>query len=361
MKVVLDALILDRTPSGIGQYVRHLAPALARQYPEDEWWALLRAGFSLPGFHGVELSRSELTNLGRLLIEQVRIPRYLSRVGYDVVHFTDYRAPLRRLPRTVLTVHDLAFFRYPETFTATQGRLKRWFLQQSAPRAARIIVPSQATRDDLVDLIRVPADRIAVIPHGVEAEQPTNATSPHPRPYLLFVGTLEPRKNLVRLVEAYAELARRRADIPDLVVIGRRGWLYEATFEAVRRTQLQERVLFLGYVPNPELPTWYRHAVAFCFPSLYEGFGMPVLEAMAYGCPVLTSDRGATKEVGQGAALLVDPEDVDAIVRGLDRLISEPGLADALRTAGLEKARQSTWTATAMATFAVYRQVAESG
>jgi glycosyltransferase involved in cell wall biosynthesis len=358
MKVVMDALILDRTPSGIGQYIRHLAPYLAARHPDDEWWAMVRTGFALPGFRNVALAPERLSNFGRLVTEQLRAPGWLRRTGYDVVHFPDYRAPLTPLPRLVLTVHDLAVLRYPETFTRVQRQVKVAFLRRSTTRAAHVIVPSRATRDDLVDLLDIPPDRIAVVPHGVEPAQPTVALSPHPRPYLLFVGTLEPRKNLVRLIEGYAQVAERRADMPDLILIGRPGWLYQATFEAARRTKVGDRVLFLGYVANDALPTWYRHAVGFCFPSLYEGFGMPVLEAMAYGCPVLTADRGATKEVAEGAALLVDPDSVDAIAHGIERLVSDHTLVTTLRAAGWERARQHSWEAAADATYAVYRTVA---
>lgn len=359
MKVVLDALIYDQHPSGIGQYVRQLAEALAEGFPEDDWEALVRPGVTLPGFHAHEMGRADLTTWRRLLIEQVQAPPALRSLGYDVVHFTDYRRPLLPLARTVVTVHDLAAFRYPETFSAGQRRLKQWFLRQSVRRADRIIVPSASTEADLVNILGVDPERVAIVPHGVTPVLIPPGPSPRPRPYLLFVGTLEPRKNLVRLIEAYAKVRDRLSDVPDLVIIGRRGWLYQPILRAVEDHHLADRVIFLGYVPRSYLPSWYQHAVGFCFPTLYEGFGLPVLEAMAADCPVMTANRGAAREVAEGAALLVDPENVDAIAEGMSSLIVGADVGATLRAAGRERARLYPWARTAAATRAVYQIVSE--
>jgi glycosyltransferase involved in cell wall biosynthesis len=295
-------------------------------------------------------------------------------------HVVPLGAPLARGTATVVTVHDLGYLRYPEAHTRAQRLYLRLSTIWSARTADRVIAISGATRDDLVRLAGVPREKIAVVHHGV-APRFRPAEGPRPEriralvgdgPYFLYVGTIQPRKNLIRLIEAFARelqivdcrLQSTSSDLqsaicnPQLVISGKRGWLTEAIERRAAELGIGERVRFTGYVPDDDLPALLAGALAFVFPSLYEGFGMPVLEAMASGVPVLAANTTALPEVAGDAALLVNPEDTAAIAAGLARLASEPELRAELRARGLARAAGFTWDACAVATLAVLRDAA---
>jgi glycosyltransferase involved in cell wall biosynthesis len=256
----------------------------------------------------------------------------------DVLHCPTYRGPLRPRRPLVVTVHDLAVFRHPEAF----NRWTRVYSPRVVPRvlraARRVIAVSDFTKRELVGLLDVPVERIAVVPNAVD-EEFTSEGPAADGDYVLAVGTLEPRKNLARLVDA-----ARRADV-ELRVVGARGWGgVEVQGNGVR---------WLGEVSDTELARLYRGALCVAYPSFYEGFGIPVLEAMACGVPVVTTRGTAMEEVADGAAVLVDAEDPAAIAAGIERATSE---RDVLVARGLERARQFRWHEVADSTVAVYRE-----
>ena len=256
----------------------------------------------------------------------------------DVLHCPTYRGPLRSARPLVVTVHDLAVFRHPETF----NRWTRTYSPRLVPRvlaaARRIVAVSEFTRRELVDLLDVPEDKIRVVPNGVD-ETFTRAGSTADGEYVLTVGTLEPRKNLRRLVEA-----ARRADV-ELRVVGAQGWGgVEVSGNGVR---------WLGEVDDVELARLYRGAQCVAYPSLYEGFGIPVVEAMACGAPVVTSRGTAMEEVAGGAAILVDAHDAAEIAAGIEQAAAQ---RERLVPLGLERARAFRWDAVADATVDVYRE-----
>ena len=364
MNVVIDTTVYDAEPAGIGGYVRQLLKAYRERFPEDAVTVLSRSGIDWPGARVLPVLRRGAGAIERLAVEQLTLPRLLRRLPYDVAHFADYRCPLRTPARAIITIHDLAMFRYPETLTARQRWLKQTFTRASVRRAAHIIVPSASTKNDLVEWLGVPPAAITIVPHGVSSPEPQSLSvrAAHPRPYFLFVGTLEPRKNLVRVVQALRLLYDRVPDTDaDLVVVGRPGWLYGEIFQEVERLHLGTRVLFLGYVSDEDRLAWYRGAIGFCFPTLYEGFGLPILEAMAAGCPVITANRGAAAEVAEGAALLVDPTDVDAICQALQQVLADMDLRERLQRSGMERAALYTWGRTAQETRDVYERVLAGG
>jgi glycosyltransferase involved in cell wall biosynthesis len=236
-------------------------------------------------------------------------------------------------------------------------------------QADLVITPSEATKADVVRHLQINPERIAVIPWGCEERfQPTGdlehfamVQQRHrlPARYLLFVGTLEPRKNLTTLLYAYAMLrAERRGEDLKLVVAGRMGWLYDDVFTTVKTLALTEEVIFTGFVGDEDLPDLYRGASMFIFPSLYEGFGLPILEAMASGVPVVTSDRASMPEVAGDAAILVDPHDPRAIAEAMAQVLAEDRLREALAQKGLERARRFTWDAVAQKTLELYAALA---
>lgn len=272
-------------------------------------------------------------------------------------HVIPLGAPLARRSRLIVTVHDLGYLHFPEAHTFSQRFQLRLTTAWSARIADRVIAISQATKDDLVRLAHVPAEKITVVYHGVSArfhEPVADQTRPNmiDGPYLLYVGTIQPRKNLLRLIEAFASLPDTAGRLR-LVIAGKRGWLAEPIEQRAAELGIAGRVVVTGYVPDADLPGLLAGATAFVFPSLYEGFGMPVLEAMTSGVPVLTSCASALPEVAGDAALLVDPLDTRAIAEGLRRLVDDSDLRADLRMRGVVRAAQFTWERCAFETLRV--------
>src|SRR6266508_1223562 len=294
-------------------------------------------------------------------------------------HVLPLGAPLRRM-RMVLTIHDMGYLHFPETHTPMHRRYLRLSTLWSARAADRIIAISGATRDDLVRYTGMRPDKITVIHHGVserfrpvvdrDSIQATQSRYGITAPYFCYIGTLQPRKNLVRLIEAFARVETRdlrleagsiagisslkpQASSLNLVIAGKRGWLTEAIERRAAELGLANRVIFTGYVPDEDVPALLSGALGFVFPSLYEGFGMPVLEAMACGAPVLAANTSSLPEVTGDAALLVDPTDAGAIAAGLARLANDASLRADLRARGRARAAQFTWEQCAAQTLEV--------
>jgi glycosyltransferase involved in cell wall biosynthesis len=323
MKVAIDVSPLIQTRAGTARYLKSLVAELRRR---DD-------------VHIKTLSFGRADRLSTLARDAVWYPFGLGRRhDADLLHCPTYRGPLRSQLPLVVTVHDLAVFRHPETF----NRWTRTYSPRVVPRvlaaARRIIAVSEFTKRELTELLHVPADTIRVVPNGVDDEFTRDGPAAE-GDYVLAVGTLEPRKNLQRLVEA-----ARRSDV-ELRVVGARGWGgVEVGGNGVR---------WLGEVSDDELARLYRGAICVAYPSVYEGFGIPVLEAMACGTPVVTSRGTAMEEVADGAAVLVDPNDAAELAGGIARASEQ---RDELVARGLERARAFRWSAIADATVAVYRE-----
>src|SRR5215831_105193 len=325
MNIAIETSPLLQTRAGTARYLKALLRELRR-----------RADLEV---ETVSFGRAD--RLSTLARDALWYPFVLGRTrGADVLHCPTYRGPLRSALPLVVTVHDLAVFRHPEAF----NRWTRMYSPRVVPRvlgaARRIIVVSEFTRRELVELLRVPDERIRVVPNGVDDEFTPNGPAADGE-YVLAVGTLEPRKNLPRLVEA----ARRNQ--LELRVVGARGWgNVEVGGNGVR---------WLGELTDAELARQYRGALCVAYPSLYEGFGIPVLEAMACGTPVVTSRATAMEEVADGAAVLVDPNDPAELAAGIERAVTQRA---ELVLRGLERARAFRWDAIADATVGVYREAA---
>jgi glycosyltransferase involved in cell wall biosynthesis len=325
IRTAIDTSVLAQTRAGTARYLKGLLRELDRR--DDVVVSKRRFG---GGGRAAAFTR-----------DAIWYPLVLGREGdADVLHCPTYRGPLRARAPLVVTVHDLAVLRHPETFS----RWTRTYSPRVVPRvlraASRIIAVSDFTRRELVELLGIKPDRITVVPNGVDDEFTREGPSA-PGDYVLAVGTLEPRKNLDRLVEA-----ARRSDI-ELWVVGARGWGgVDVGGNGVR---------WLGEVDDTELARLYRGAVCLAYPSLYEGFGIPVLEAMACGVPVVTTRGSAMEEVADGAAVLVDAHDSAEIAAGIERAAAE---RDKLVARGLERAQAFRWEAVAGATVEVYREAA---
>ena len=267
----------------------------------------------------------------------------------------------------VVTIHDLSFIRFRHLFRPANRLYLTVMTRLSARRARRFIAVSAHTASESERLLRIPKERIDVVYHGVDPAfrpLPTEQVEVFrqraklPQRFVLCVGTLEPRKNHIRLVEAYARIQHRDTK---LVLVGGKGWLYDELFARVEALGMSGNVIFAGYVANKDLPLWYSAATTFAYPSLYEGFGMPVLEAQACGTPVLTSTASSLPEAAGDGALMVDANDVDAIAAGLSRMLSEETLRRELRERGLAHASQFTWEQTARETASVYQHAITEG
>jgi len=297
------------------------------------------------------------------------VTRHRPDVLFVPAHVLPLVVPPRRLPPSVVTIHDLGYHAFPETHTRWQRLYLEWSTRWSAWAATRLIAVSTATASDLRRLYGADRRKIDVI-H--EATVPALAVSRDQldqirrryalaRPYALFVGTLQPRKNLVRLATAYKALVEHQAVAWDLVLAGAPGWLSDPILRELAELGMDDRIHQLGFVPDADLPSLFGGARLFVFPSLYEGFGLPVLEAQTYGVPVMTANNSSLPEIAGDAALLVDPTDVDAIAAAMLRLSQDEPLRQRLITAGYANVKRFSWEKAARETLAVLAQAARSG
>ena len=312
---------------------------------------------------GGPLQRLAFQGAAEALYYPFAVGRAAARRGLDVVHYPRQIVPPAvgvRVP-TVLTVHDVFPFTHPDLYSAAIRIHHTALVRGAARRATRVIVPSQHSRASTAEVCGIPEERIAVIPWGISARfEPRPAPPERLRerfgidgPYVACVGTLEPRKNLPVLLDAFARLPAELAG-HRLVLIGASGWKTDTFGGAL--AALGDRVVLTGYVSDDELVELVSSAACFAHPALLEGFGFPVLEAMACGTPVVSSDGGSLREVVGGAGLLVDPRDADGFADAIARVLSAPELAADLRERGLARAAEHTWEACAAATVRVYEE-----
>lgn len=371
MSFTLDVSAAVHHRAGLGRYAESLTRALAALAPE-ELALFYNAERGISPLAGLEQLPTHTVALGykpwRMLVwagQLARLPFNRLVPGAALFHATEHLLlPLRDIP-TVLTVHDLIFRHLPEH----HKRLNRWYLNATLPlycrRATHLIAVSEATRQDVIAAYGLPPEKITVIheaadpqfrPQSPERIAAARARYQLPETYLLYVGTIEPRKNLTRLLHAWEPLYRA-GEAPPLVIVGKRGWLVEDFYTALEASPAREGVRFTGYVADEDLPALYAGARAFTFLSLYEGFGLPPLEAMACGAPVLCSDTSALPEVVGDAALTVSPTSVDAIREGLRRLLTAADLRADLRERGLHRAAAFSWERAAAETYRLYRRL----
>jgi glycosyltransferase involved in cell wall biosynthesis len=358
-RIAFDARLVGYA-AGIARYAVLLAEALAK-LDGPERYVLLRGRKADPKLGG----RLCLTPPHHRL-ERYTLPLELlaTREPPDLLHSLDHVAPAWGPWRSVVTLHDLAFLLYPETHTP-ESRAYYAAAGESARRAARVIAVSRRTASDAVRLLGVDPARLRVIHNAADPRfgprpfadlaelAARRGFDPH-KAYVLFVGTLEPRKNVPLLFEAMAQV-RRHLDV-DLVLVGGRGWLNGPIQAAHARSGLGNAARFLGWLDQPDLAVLYSHARVFTLPSLYEGFGLPVLEAMACGAPVVCSNAGPLPEVAGDAAILLPPDDARAWAEAIGRVVSHEQTAAGLRARGERRARDFSWDRSARATREVYRE-----
>ena len=294
------------------------------------------------------------------------LPVELWRSRTDVTHMHYILPPIVPRCATVLTVHDISFERYPDFFSRSELLRARTLVPFSARRADLVIAVSECTKTDLVNFYGIDPEKIVVTPAA--PAPPFRLLDDRRRidavrreygidgPFILYVGNIQPRKNLRRLIEAFAAVACESDIAHRLVIVGKKAWLHSPVLEAARASGLSERITFTGYVPDQDLPALYNAADLFVYPSIFEGFGLPVLEAMSCGTPVITSNTSSLPEVGGDAAIYFDPFDAGDIARAMRAVVADPGLRSRLSARGLARAKEFSWAATARKTVEAYER-----
>ena len=355
--------------AGINWYIQNLLSHLPEVDPHFDYTVFLGER-RYPGGAGLHLRFSRLPTQrpqARIFWEQAIQPWSVRRAGLDLIHGTAFVGPQLSTCPSVITVHDLSFLSYPQSFPALNRAYLRTFTRLSVRRAQRIIAVSESTKRDLMRYYDISGRKVDVVHNVVDSVfRPLPAADvlefrrqrDLPDRFILFVGTLEPRKNVTCLIEAYARLSRSR---PPLMLLGGKGWLYDEIFALVERLNLQDEVNFVGYVPAEELPLWYNTASLFVYPSLYEGFGLPPLEAMACGTPVVVSDASSLPEVVGQAGLLAEPTSSEALAEAMAQVLEEPDLQEEMGAAGLARAKGFSWRRTAAGTVASYQRALKVG
>ena len=375
MRVLIDASGIRRNKAGVGVYAKELIDRLVVE-PEIQLHLLVQDDDpdldygSLPTVRMVKVpSRFMRSRPLRILFEQTILPLILLRYRIEVLHSLHYSFPLVSFrAKKAVTIHDLTYVSMPELHLASKIWFYQYFLKKAATAADGLIFISRSAEADFQHYFGKPRGVSQVIHHGKSKTlQPMDDRSTVeairekyglPKRVIVYIGTVEPRKNLTRLVEAFAEVSVEQPNV-SLAIAGGQGWMYETLFQRVKELGMKSKVLFLGFVPEEDKRLLLCAAEVFAYVSLYEGFGLPVLEAMACGVPTLTSNTSSIPEVAGDAALLVDPLQTEEIAAALKRLLSEPDLRDQLRQASLAQAARFTWEKTANQTVAMYRRLSE--
>ncbi len=377
MRIAIDYTTAIRQGAGIGNYIRSLVDAMLAQDRNNRYILLSsqppQQGRTFPSVENVSARRIPIPERYlNILWYRWQLPPYANWFSghVDIYHGPDFvLPPFSRRPRTVVTIHDLAFLEHPEYAVPSLAAYLNQVVPRTARRADVVATVSQASAQALTRHLEIPAEKIVVIPPGVGSTfhrisdplllEATRHKYGLKHPFVLAVGTKEPRKNHLGLIRAFHQAQSQRPRPRMLVIVGGPGWLYEETEQEVARLKLEQKVRFLGRVSDLDLMLLYSMADVFAYPSFYEGFGMPTLEAMACGAPVLTSNCSSLPEVVGEAALQVDPHDVDALAAAMRRLLNDEQLREELRQKGYQQVKRFTWEASARKMLSVYQQLYE--
>ena len=373
-------IAIDYTPAyqqggGIGRYVRELTAALATEDTTSDY-RLFASGAdskSLPHLPGknftwktTRLSPGWLARIWHRLHIPLSVNRFVGNV--DLYHATDFvLPPTTSDTKTLLTVHDLSFIHTPETASPQLKAYLERVVPLSVRKATHILADSQATKNDLIDFYQTPSAKITVLHGGVSAhfkrinnpQQLNNVREKYQlgkQPYIFSVGTVQPRKNYSRVIKAITNLHQQGYDIK-FVIAGGKGWLQDTIYQTIQETQMREHIKFTGFADDEDLPALYSEALCTAFPSLYEGFGFPVLESMACGTPVITSNISSLPEVAGDAALLVNPLNIEEITNSLKQMIDDSSLRAQLMEKGYQRVKKFTWQQSAQQLKLVYKTV----
>ena len=371
MRIGLDGFPLAAPKTGVGHYTFELARALSILSPGDHFELISPSGFS-------EAVAAEVESIPNLRLVHVRtnmitrrwwgigLPGYIRRAGLHLFHGTNYEVPLLNRKRTVVTVHDLSVFLHADKHETRIARRARRRLPVMLRSAGMVITATQAIRQEIAARFKTNAQRIAVTPYA-----PRQIFQPLPADecararqrlgvdenFILYVGTIEPRKNLVTLVRAFAQILQQTSFRPQLVIAGGEGWMMDEFHELIGKTDLGDRIHFTGYVDDEDLVALYSSCRVFVYPSVYEGFGLPPMEAMACGAPVIAGDIPVLRETLADSALLVEPLDANSLANAIVSVLGDENEQLRLSALSRRRAEQFSWSETARMTLEVYKQV----
>jgi glycosyltransferase involved in cell wall biosynthesis len=371
LRIAIDAHSVGTGLAGNESYITNLIEALAELDSVNRYTLYVTKQEAVERFHNrwphvhvqVTWPHTPLVRIPLTLATELR------RRPVDLLHVQYTAPPLAPCP-VVATIHDLSFEHLPQTFKRRSRLQLRLTVRRTARAASHILVPSEYTRRDIIETYSVEPERVSVTPLAASpsfAPVEDESKVKHVRElyklkgdYILAVGSIQPRKNLLLLIAAYADLRRARpqANLPQLALVGKKAWLYDETLRAIDESGLRDLTVLTGYVAEADLPALYTGALCFVYPSYFEGFGLPPLEAMQCGAPVIAGNRTSLPEVVHDAGLLFDPFDKEALTEALARMIDDANLRARLRVKGLERATHFSWRETARLTLQAYNQVA---
>lgn len=373
MRIGLDGIPLGEIKTGVGHYTFELARSLACIAPEDEFELISPFPYvvasgdeseqTLPS--NLRVIQANVNQLSRRRWWSIGLPLHLKQAAFDLFHGTNYNVPLWNRCPTIVTIHDLSLFLQPETHEKHLVRRGRWRLPIMARASTAIITPSESVSREVYEHLGINPEKVIAIPEAARTlfrPVPLVETVEVRRrlhiedEFILFVGTIEPRKNLLTLTRAFDEIYSNTSLRPQLVIAGKEGWLTGELFSYLKSAEIRERVRFTGYVSDDDLRALYSSCRAFVYPSLYEGFGLPPLEAMACGAPVITSRIPSIIETVGDAARLVSPTDYRELAQAIIHLLEDSDEREHLSSNGLRRAAGFSWERTASATLNVYRE-----
>lgn len=374
MRIGIDATPITNR-SGTGYYTQKLIEFLGRADSENEYILFCPHGyqtclehpgmFDYPNFQAIEVRAGGQVSLS--IWKQMNLPRQARKFGIDLFHFPAFIASLKMDVPFVVTVHDLCFWLFPEAFSWPYRSYYRYTIPRSVRQCSRVIADSESTRKDILKYLLIRNSKVRTIYLGVDpvrfhpisdASKRTRLREHYglPEDFVLYVGTLEPRKNIPRLIEAFKHGIVDKGLPHHLVIAGRKGWLFDDIFREVKSLKMGEKTHFPGHVEPHNLAVLYSMARTLAYPSLYEGFGLPCLEAMSCGTPVITSDGSSLPELVGDCGLIVEPASVDSIADALNRICTDADCHKMLSERGLRRARSFSWLTTARKTVEVYKR-----
>jgi glycosyltransferase involved in cell wall biosynthesis len=373
MKIGINARYLQKPQTGIESYLLNLILNLKKIDNENEYVLFFGNDEPIPkiildkkfNYHISKIPTN--SQILRIIWEHLYLPLVIKKEKIDVFHEPSFIAPLIKKCPTVITIYDLAYLHFPHCYTYRNRIYLKALLSRSIKNADMVIAISKNTKKDIIDYFSISSDKVQVIYGGVDGffhitndkqkleqvRKKYNIT----KNFILNVSLITPRKNLITLINAFKGLRKDRNIDCQLVITGGKGWLYEDVFKTVSALGLEDEVIFTGYVPDEDLLYLYNAATLFAYPSLYEGFGLPILEAMACGCPVGASNTSSIPEVCGDAALLISPCDIEELSHAIYKLITDNSLRQMLIKKGLEQVKKFSWKKTAEETLAVYKRV----
>jgi len=371
MRIGIDATALPEQPVGAGNYIIQLVTAYAKMDLDFEFLVYVQKNkrdlFDIPNNENLRWEIvSDKSPMKRLIWEQTTFPRLVQRSDLALLHSLHYTQPVRLGCRSVVTIHDMTFFLFPDLHTRSKRMFFPFAIRSSVRRADALIAISESTRQDSIRLLGVSPQKIFTTQLGITEEFRVVTDNvllskvlqqyDLPEAFVLYVGLVEPRKNIPFLIRAYKSLVDEGIK-HNLVIVGRIGWMYQEVFKQIEELGLEDRVQFTGYMPQDDLPMVYNLASLFVYPTKYEGFGLPALEAMACGTPVVTTAISSLPEIVGDAGMLIPPGDEQALAGAMAKVLSDSTLYNQLRTRGLQRSEHFTWERTAQGTLKVYQQV----